>query len=31
MAYGFLLADRDRIIMNEQPKAWTYGPYFINV
>lgn len=27
MAYGFLLADRDRIIMNEQPKAWTYGPF----
>lgn len=28
MAYGFLLADKDRIIIDEQPKAWPFGPVF---
>lgn len=28
MAYGFLLAYKNRIIMDEQPKAWPYGPVF---
>lgn len=28
MAYGLLLAEKNRIITDEQPKAWPYGPVF---
>ncbi len=28
MAYGFFLADKNRILIDETPKAWPYGPVF---
>lgn len=28
MAYGYFLAKRNRIILEEAPKAWPYGPVF---
>ena len=28
MAYGFLLAEKNKIILDEQPKAWPSGPVF---
>jgi uncharacterized phage-associated protein len=28
IAYGYFLAEYDHLILNEQPKAWPYGPVF---
>lgn len=28
IVYGFFLAKHNRVIMEEQPKAWPYGPVF---
>lgn len=28
IAYGFFLANKNRVLINETPKAWPYGPVF---
>ena len=28
MAYGFFLAEKDRVLISESPKAWPFGPVF---